>query len=334
MEALLLLAGLACIGVFIWSKVNETVSQHLSSEAFDRQTPQQHSGQPPTQAPPPPIHKNDVVGRLIIPRLHLRDMVREGTGEDTLEVALGHIEGTALPGRAGNVGIAGHRDTMFRALRNIKTNDLIQFQTPAGSFLYRVERTTIVDPQNVEVLRAGEYPELTLVTCYPFYYVGSAPKRFIVKARQVGTSLPSPSDDVASQPVPQRKDVEPQPVPQRRSAGSETATRMVMFQIAKGHSRELAPGISFGVSSASSAGHLVNGWMWLMPDRRTIWLRDQNMREPVVFYSGVDGSRHELRITNVTNEGVNGYLLLYHEHPSRAARALQPRRRNKARSAA
>ena len=136
--------------------------------------------QPPSQA----LAVNAVVGRLTIPRLRLTAMVRQGVEEDTLRVALGHIPGTAMPGQIGNVGIAGHRDTLFRALRRVRRNDLILFETLSGRYAYRVQSTEIVGPRNVSVLDAKASPELTLVTCYPFYYVGSAPERFIVKARQ------------------------------------------------------------------------------------------------------------------------------------------------------
>jgi len=112
-------------------------------------------------------------------------MVREGDGEDTLSLALGHIPSTAFPGQPGNVGVAGHRDTIFRGLRNIRKNDLIVFETRDAKYSYRVEKIQIVKPEQVDVLKAGATRELTLVTCYPFHYVGSAPDRFIVKARQV-----------------------------------------------------------------------------------------------------------------------------------------------------
>jgi sortase A len=112
-------------------------------------------------------------------------MVREGAGEGTLRTAVGHIPGTALPGAAGNVALAGHRDTFFRALRNIRKNDSIDVQTGHGTYRYLVESTEIVGPRDVAVLKASGGETLTLVTCYPFYYVGSAPKRFIVRAAQV-----------------------------------------------------------------------------------------------------------------------------------------------------
>lgn len=126
-----------------------------------------------------------LIGRLRIPRLRVSAMVREGVGESTLRVALGHIPGTALPGMPGNVGLAGHRDTLFRPLRQIRRDDLIRLETLRGTYNYRVENTEIVRPKNVSVLRLGDQPELTLVTCYPFYYVGAAPKRFVVQARQI-----------------------------------------------------------------------------------------------------------------------------------------------------
>ncbi len=139
----------------------------------------------PPPYPPRPIPNDGLVGRLVIPRLHLGAIVREGDGQRTLSLALGHIPGTAFPGQSGNVGVAGHRDTLFRSLRSIERNDWIQFQTLGGTYDYRVESTEVVKPSDVGVLAPGRYPELTLVTCYPFYYLGAAPDRFIVKARQV-----------------------------------------------------------------------------------------------------------------------------------------------------
>jgi len=130
-----------------------------------------------------------LVGRLVVPRLHLRAMVREGDGEGTLDLALGHIPGTALPGQKGNVGVAGHRDTLFRSLKSIEKNDLIEFQTLRGSYTYSVESIQVVKPENLDVLRPGPDAELTLVTCYPFAFVGPAPDRFIVKARQVAGKI-------------------------------------------------------------------------------------------------------------------------------------------------
>jgi sortase A len=111
-------------------------------------------------------------------------MVLEGTGTKTLRVAAGHIPGTALPGVAGNVGIAAHRDTFFRPLRQVRPKDTIVLTTSYGTFRYIVDAVEIVSPTDVQVLHRTFHPELTLVTCYPFFYVGFAPKRFVVHARQ------------------------------------------------------------------------------------------------------------------------------------------------------
>src|SRR5207244_9209038 len=105
---------------------------------------------------------------------------------------VGHIPGTAVPGENGNVAVAGHRDTLFRGLGAIRDNDVIQFETLEGSYAYTVQSIEIVKPRDVSVLKPGRYPELTLVTCYPFNYVGSAPDRFIVKARQILSSATRP----------------------------------------------------------------------------------------------------------------------------------------------
>jgi len=175
----LLLAGSAAIAVWAWWTVRGVVFQSRENEAFDNQklSAPRRSSRPPTPQP------GALIGRLVIPGLHLRAIVREGTDDDTLDVALGHVPGTALPGQTGNVAIAGHRDTLFRCLRNISKNDRIVFQTTYGNYTYFVERTDIVKPRDVGVLAPGPGSEITLVTCYPFRYVGSAPDRFIVKAR-------------------------------------------------------------------------------------------------------------------------------------------------------
>ena len=111
-------------------------------------------------------------------------MIQEGTARQTLQRGVGHIQGTSLPGQSGNVGLAGHRDTFFRKLRNIHQGDEIKVSTLTGVFWYRVDLISIVEPQDSQVLRdPGDI--LTLVTCYPFGFIGPAPKRFIVRARNV-----------------------------------------------------------------------------------------------------------------------------------------------------
>jgi sortase A len=126
-----------------------------------------------------------LIGRISVPRLGMSAIVIEGTSARVLRRAVGHIAGTALPGEPGSVGIAGHRDTLFRPLRNIRENDAIRFTTPAGDYEYRVTSATIVSPTDVAVLEPGTSESLVLVTCYPFSFVGSAPARFIVRAERV-----------------------------------------------------------------------------------------------------------------------------------------------------
>lgn len=130
-----------------------------------------------------------LIGRIEIPSLGLSAIVMEGTRASTLRRAVGHISGTALPGQPGNVGISGHRDTFFRPLRNIRQNDIVTLTTLSGEYLYRVVSTSIVSPNDGAVLDPGEDQILTLVTCYPFYFVGPAPRRFIVRAERVANAL-------------------------------------------------------------------------------------------------------------------------------------------------
>jgi sortase A len=126
-------------------------------------------------APPP-------LALLRIPRLGLEVPVLEGTDEWTLDRAVGHIEGTAGPAGAGNVGIAGHRDGYFRVLKDVAPGDVLELALPAEVRRFRVARLSIVSPEEIAVLAPTGSAQLTLVTCYPFYFVGSAPQRFIVQA--------------------------------------------------------------------------------------------------------------------------------------------------------
>jgi sortase A len=128
---------------------------------------------------------NGLIGRMEIPRLGLSAIVVEGTGRTALRRGVGHIPGTALPGEAGNVGLSGHRDTFFRPLKDLRTKDEIRFSTLKGDFRYEVESLRVVEPSDVGVLAPSGENVLTLVTCYPFFYIGAAPKRFVVRARQV-----------------------------------------------------------------------------------------------------------------------------------------------------
>ena len=124
-----------------------------------------------------------LVGRIEIPRLGLSAMIVEGTTGRALRRGVGHVGPTAFPGEAGNVALAGHRDTFFRRLRNVAKGDSIRIATPDGVFQYRVESMMVVDSDRSDLLRATPAPVLTLVTCYPFDWIGPAPRRFVVRAR-------------------------------------------------------------------------------------------------------------------------------------------------------
>ena len=167
--------------------------QHRERQNLDRllhQRRRANDGQQPTRAaasiqPRPAIGSDGLIGRIEIVRLGVSVIVVEGTDKPTLRRAAGHIFGTALPGQSGNVGIAGHRDSFFQPLRNIRRNDIITLTTPRGEYRYRVVSTKVVSPYDVAVLNSDGNEILTLVTCYPFNFVGAAPSRFIVRAERI-----------------------------------------------------------------------------------------------------------------------------------------------------
>jgi len=125
------------------------------------------------------------LGRIEISTIGLAVMILEGTDDWTLRRGVGHIPGTSLPSQQGNIVIAGHRDTFFRPLRKIRKNDEITLRTLNGSYRYQVDSTQVIEPEDTKVLDDTDEAILTLVTCYPFNFVGSAPKRFIVRAHRV-----------------------------------------------------------------------------------------------------------------------------------------------------
>jgi sortase A len=125
------------------------------------------------------------LGRIEIRTIGLTAMILEGTDARTLRRAVGHIPGTSLPGQRGNVAITGHRDTFFRPLRNIRKDDEIRLTTLNGSYRYWVDSIKVVEPGDTKVLDNSDKAILTLVTCYPFYFAGPAPKRFIVRAHMI-----------------------------------------------------------------------------------------------------------------------------------------------------
>jgi len=148
----------------------------------------------PTRTESPGIagREGSALGRIEISAIGLETMIMEGTDAKTLRRAVGHISGTPLPGQQGNVAIAGHRDTFFRALRNIREDDEITLTTVAGSYRYRVNSIKVVESDDTAVLDNSDDAILTLVTCYPFYFVGPAPKRFVVRAHGISAEALEP----------------------------------------------------------------------------------------------------------------------------------------------
>lgn len=125
-----------------------------------------------------------MIGRIEIPRLGISAIVIDGTGGRVLRRGVGHIERSAFPGEAGNVVLAAHRDTYFRDLKGAAVGDLIRITTPDGEYAYRVDSILVVNPNRGDLLQVTDRPSLTMVTCYPFYWVGPAPQRFVVRATQ------------------------------------------------------------------------------------------------------------------------------------------------------
>ncbi len=140
---------------------------------------------PPEPSKPAAPADPTLIGRIIIPRLGVRAIVREGVDDKTLRHAVGHVPETVRPGVMGNIGLAGHRDSFFRPLKGIRKKDKILIETLNGNYEYQVDRFEIVGKNDVAVLAPSKSSILTLVTCYPFYYVGHAPRRFIVRAHLV-----------------------------------------------------------------------------------------------------------------------------------------------------
>jgi len=132
------------------------------------------------------VELGTVVARLDAPSVRLSTAVLEGSDDEILNRAAGHIEDTAFPGERGNIGIAGHRDTIFRPLRRLRVGDALNLSTSDRVYRYRISKTMIVAPEDVYVLDPTTRPSLTLVTCYPFDFIGHAPKRYIVRAELVG----------------------------------------------------------------------------------------------------------------------------------------------------
>jgi sortase A len=283
------------------------VFQQRANHILERSIASRPVNPAPAPAPLPAPEKGALLGRLMIPRLNVRAVVREGADHDTLDVALGHIPGTAMPGQAGNVGVAGHRDTLFRGLRHVAKNDVIQFQTPAGNYSYQVESTGIVTPKDVGVLKPGREPEMTLVTCYPFNYVGPAPDRFIVKARLLTPPSATQAAVQAPPPAPAKAPVQTvsltknEPPPTTVAPAPPHNTRKVSFVLNASDTSEVAPGVLMGLSWTDPIRHRANGWVWMASDRHKVWVHLAE-HQPLMFH------HRELMLTSIDTNSVSGYL--------------------------
>ena len=199
-----LTVGVLALGYVAFVMLDAQLFQAYENWRFDRalqEARQAKSSEPPPRSPQAPVvadpasmrrerlraagPEGSPLGRIEISTLGVEVMILEGVEPRTLRRAVGHIPGTALPGELGNVALAGHRDTFFRSLRDIDKNAEITLTTLRGSYRYRVDSTTVVEPQSVEVLADSPDATLTLVTCYPFDFIGHAPKRFIVRAHKI-----------------------------------------------------------------------------------------------------------------------------------------------------
>jgi sortase A len=173
-EWLLLGFGLGCFGMFAYESVEARRFQAVLTAAFERDARAQTA---------PRVTRGGLIGMLDVPRLQLSTPVIEGDDTRALKRAVGHLPDTPMPWKSGNSAIAGHRDGLFRPLKDVKVGDEIRFRTTRDEFRYRVTKTTIVTPDDLSVLAPQSGPAtLTLITCYPFSFVGSAPKRFVVHA--------------------------------------------------------------------------------------------------------------------------------------------------------
>ena len=175
-EWMLLGFGLGCLGMYGYETVEARRFQAEQAALFERDAR--------AQIAPHAVKRGGLVGMLDVPRLQYSTPVIEGDDTGTLKRAVGHLPDTPMPWDMGNSAIAGHRDGLFRPLKDVKIGDEIRFRSTRDEFIYKVTKTSIVLPDDVSVLGPRAKNTLTLITCYPFYYVGSAPKRFVVFAEQ------------------------------------------------------------------------------------------------------------------------------------------------------
>jgi sortase A len=183
-ERVLLGTGIVCLGWWGVVSLQATRYQREQRAALERI----RTAAPAVVDASAALATGSLIGSLEIPRLRLSAMIAQGDDDATLEVAIGHLPDTALPWHEGNSALAGHRDTFFRPLQDIRVGDELRVSTLYGDFRYQVRETMVVGPNDVWVLDPTDRPTLTLITCYPFSNVGKARRRFIVKAERTTTA--------------------------------------------------------------------------------------------------------------------------------------------------
>jgi len=200
---ILIAAGCGGMLVWAWGMLETTLYQHVQKRQFEHVLLEPPPGPPavlPSTTPAPAARKAPaafkvlgaglfgrdplVLGEIEAPRLDLSVIVREGMDDATLRKAAGHMPGTALPGEPGNFVVLGHRDTLFRPLRGLEKGDSVSVRTARGDFKYWIDSVEVVSPDNVEI-RETEEAGITLVTCFPFDFIGPAPRRFIARGHLI-----------------------------------------------------------------------------------------------------------------------------------------------------
>ena len=183
--------GLACTSTLVIRRVEALASIRAADSIDSKGTPTTAAAVhpvlwSPTSKTRPITNLEQVMGRLEIPALKLSTPIVDNSDDDSLALGAGHVRGTAMPGGLGNFVIAAHRDTYFRPLAGIQAGMKMRVVTADTTYTYVVDSTKIVLPEDVDVLDMGDVPQMTLITCYPFHYIGSAPKRFVVRAHLTG----------------------------------------------------------------------------------------------------------------------------------------------------
>ena len=184
LEWTLLGIGIGCVGMFGFVSVQAYRFERSQAAAFERST---HAAADRSV----PAKPGSLVGLLSVPRIGMSTAVVQGDDSKSLKLSAGHLPDTPWPWQPGNSAIAAHRDGRFRALRKIKVGDEVRMRTSRGELRYKVRELRIVEPDDLSVLAPREQSSLTLITCYPFTYIGNAPKRFIVRAERLASAARS-----------------------------------------------------------------------------------------------------------------------------------------------